>query len=1293
MKKVVLLLVSLFLVVSVFATAKFNNTEQTKYANSAISHSSRATVLSEDFSSGALPTGWQNVDNASGGVWQFDNPGGRSINTPTASNGFAIFDSDHYGYDSQAEDSDLITPAIDCSALTNVTFDFYHYFKSGYGGAAEVFVSGDNGATWTSLESWSSTSTANAAYATYDVTAIAAGQSQVKFKWHWTGDYSWYWAVDDVKVYEKLPYDVAITRITPNQSIAQGGFYYYYQEIRNNGSNNDTYDLSLVNASASTWYTIIDKQSHAVIDSIAINAGEVDSIIVKVDVPSTASDGTVDSVKVKATSQGDPSVSATINDAIITTAKGISNLPFTDHFDARNFTDWMNTSNAYTTVDWNASAAQSGAGGVRFADVPSDGYYGSAMIWKYMQGFNAASMTHPVLDFWYKFSGSDYRSGFYAQFITMNGEIDGIQVSESYSNTTWTHVQIDITNLSNYADLQAGTWALRFAVQPYADLYCDLDEVQIYDLAPPSASTNPSPADGATNVATDATLSWTLNSTLTDSSVVWFGENTRAMTAVDTLAGDASTYNPGTLTLGATYQWKIVTYNPSGDNSATAPTWTFTVVSDPLFSLNPDETTHDFGQVLVGGETAWQTYIVSNSGGDGLVINDIVLSDTTDFTLSKHNTFPDTLNNGDTLSVKVKFSPATIGNKSANLIFKKNALSNYRSVALSGEALDTTGDTADNPFIVSFTNGTFTDSGNTSIYNSDYPFTTSEDVIYKMELTQGQLIDISYEGSDFDTKMFVFNSLAQLNAATSTTGSDAWYYNDDEGNAGTGGSKGGKGNRALWSKMLQTDTPAATYYIVVTGYSTNSGNYVITIHSADYPAPSYATNPSPADGATGIATSPTLTWTNADYTETIDLWFGDTTKKAMTKVLDNVAAVETYSPTGLSSATTYQWKVVCRNYTGETPTDSVRTWTFTTIASPPDPVTYVSPDSAATDVPTNVTLQWNTTASADGYYLYLGTASGNYTIANGTDLGNVSTYNFTANYSTTYYWKIVPYNAVGSATGAREWNFTTMADPTIHTFPYTQDFENGGVIPQNWTNDTTDAGGDWEFQTTDSHGPTADHTSGTGYYALLNDYSIYSSNSPFNLLTPPLDFSTAGKTYQISYWAWIGPDGADNPIHVDVSNDGGSSWTTDVFVHDHSITETWFKNTISLSAYSANNVIVRFRAVSTYGVGTDNSGIDDVTIEEIPPSVPTNMAITISGNDVNLTWDVATGANSYLIYRATDPYGTYTQIATTGTNAYTDVNAAGNGVKYFYYVKASNAAPTLIVSPNKPKVVIEHYRK
>lgn len=154
-------------------------------------------IFSEDFSSGGLPSGWTRTN--SNGTWSFNNPGGRTINTTTAANGFAIFDSDNIGQDNQPEVSDLITPAIDCSDYAIVTLSLEHYFRYYNLSDYRISVSGDNGNNYTTLI-FDSTETANAETLNFDISAEAAGQSQVRLKFTYRGNWSWYWAVDDIIV-------------------------------------------------------------------------------------------------------------------------------------------------------------------------------------------------------------------------------------------------------------------------------------------------------------------------------------------------------------------------------------------------------------------------------------------------------------------------------------------------------------------------------------------------------------------------------------------------------------------------------------------------------------------------------------------------------------------------------------------------------------------------------------------------------------------------------------------------------------------------------------------------------------------------------------------------------------------------------------------------------------------------------------------------------------------------------------------------------------------------------------
>jgi hypothetical protein len=69
-------------------------------------------------------------------------------------------------------------------------------------------------------------------------------------------------------------------------------------------------------------------------------------------------------------------------------------------------------------------------------------------------------------------------------------------------------------------------------------------------------------------------------------------------------------------------------------------------------------------------------------------------------------------------------------------------------------------------------------------------------------------------------------------------------------------------------------------------------------------------------------------------------------------------------------------------------------------------------------------ITWDVTSGADGYYVTIGTTTGGNDIANAVSVSGTS-YNFTGNFNTTYFYTIVPFNANGSASGCTEQSFAT----------------------------------------------------------------------------------------------------------------------------------------------------------------------------------------------------------------------------------------------------------------------------
>lgn len=106
----------------------------------------------------------------------------------------------------------------------------------------------------------------------------------------------------------------------------------------------------------------------------------------------------------------------------------------------------------------------------------------------------------------------------------------------------------------------------------------------------------------------------------------------------------------------------------------------------------------------------------------------------------------------------------------------------------------------------------------------------------------------------------------------------------------------------------------------------------------------------------------------------------------------------------------------------------------TTIAptTAPSCTTLTAPANAATGVALKPTMTWAAAATADSYDVYVDT-NPNPTTLLGSTTGTSYTpsANLTAN--TTYYWKVVPKNSVGAATGCTASSFTTLTVPNCAT--------------------------------------------------------------------------------------------------------------------------------------------------------------------------------------------------------------------------------------------------------------------
>ncbi len=196
-----------------------------------------APFYTQNFANG-LPTGWA-IQVAAGldpdGVWVYRGPltvpnstvgsqgaygGIAALASPTAANGFFIFDSDFLdnagiqgnfggGLAASPHTSHLVSGVINCTGKTNIDFSFVQNYRRFAGPGASQTVpatyvdfSIDGGTTWPYTLTINANLAVNSQTVNGDVQAHPVGQwlanqANVKFRFRFDGDY-YYWMIDDI---------------------------------------------------------------------------------------------------------------------------------------------------------------------------------------------------------------------------------------------------------------------------------------------------------------------------------------------------------------------------------------------------------------------------------------------------------------------------------------------------------------------------------------------------------------------------------------------------------------------------------------------------------------------------------------------------------------------------------------------------------------------------------------------------------------------------------------------------------------------------------------------------------------------------------------------------------------------------------------------------------------------------------------------------------------------------------------------------------------------------------------
>ena len=287
---------------------------------------------SEDFSSTMdLPTGWTSEDASGGdGVWIWcSSPTQASTCIPnwdlyadqhdgnyyaaTADNGFVMMDSDILGTVAPDHIVRLTTDAIDCSGQSEVWVKFESLIGV-YGLAATdnaILRASTNGTDWTDFNvfqlSLATRWSENPEICIVDISSVAAGSSTVYIQWSWTGNYEYYWLIDDLQFYDSDPtpiyvlaHDMRVNEnfyaIAPNAQwpASQVECFSFLADIENVGSmpqTNVNLNISINEVGGSNVFSDDLFYGEIVVDSLAENQ-PFENCFTPANVVGTSYDGT-----------------------------------------------------------------------------------------------------------------------------------------------------------------------------------------------------------------------------------------------------------------------------------------------------------------------------------------------------------------------------------------------------------------------------------------------------------------------------------------------------------------------------------------------------------------------------------------------------------------------------------------------------------------------------------------------------------------------------------------------------------------------------------------------------------------------------------------------------------------------------------------------------------------------------------------------------------------------------------------------------------------------------------------
>jgi hypothetical protein len=750
-------------------------------------------------------------------------------------------------------------------------------------------------------------------------------------------------------------------------------------------------------------------------------------------------------------------------------------------------------------------------------------------------------------------------------------------------------------------------------------------------VAVPSAPTLSAPADGATSISPNPTLSWNTVSGATSYAVQVSTSSDFSALVADQTGIVATTLALSGLSTGTLYYWRVAATNVAG-TSAWSSTRSFTTIvppsapalSSPANASVSISTNPTFSWSAATGAASYSVQVSTASDFSSLAVNQMGITSTSYATTGLYYWQVNATNSGGTSAWTSAWSFTTVvappsaptlstpadaaTNTAISPTLTWNAaigadsyiLQVSASSSFSSFVVNQSGITAVSYVVSGLSNNTAyywrmnaTNAGGTSAWSIGRSFTT---------IIAAPGTPVLSSPSNVATNAALNQSVAW--GSVSTAASYALQVSTASDFSALVVNQAGI---TATSYALSSLTTSTVYYWRVNATNVGGTSAWSTAWSFTtiVAAPSAPVLSSPSNSATSISTSPTLSWSAATGATSYSVQVSTASDFSALVVNQSGITTTSYTASGLGNNALYYWRVNSTNAGGTSGWTSA--WSFTTIVASPSNVVLFSPTNTATSVAISPTLSWSTATGATSYSLQVSTTSDFSALV--VDQSGLTTTSYaltTLINNTLYYWRVSATNAGGTNPWTSPWSFTTIiAAPLVPVLS----------APANVAASVS-------VNPTLSWAASSGATSYSLQVSTASDFSAIAVNQPGITST---SFAPSGLSNNTVYY-W----------RVNSTNVGGTSaWTL-----------PWSFTTIVAAPVAP--------------------------VLSSPISAAVNVPLSTS-----LAWSAVLGADSYTLQVSTSPtFATFTFNQTALTTTTYPISTITNSTRYYWRVSASNVGGT-----------------